>query len=87
MISKESRYDKKSRRGRKLRSYNWDMLDQNTSERENTVDFAEEEISSRKWVKNLWSEDAIKTAKGLLKSFGVKGTRRRAKIWVERQFV
>ncbi len=85
MISRETYFDGRIRRG-KLKSYDWSVFQRDVGERESTMSFIEGEFPSTEWLKRLTSKETIKTARGLLKSFGVAGTRRRGMIWMNKPF-
>ena len=54
-------------------------FDHGSSVREITYDFAENKISGRCWVNSMWPKSSKKVAQQLIRNFGVKGARLRAK--------
>lgn len=62
----------------------WDkVFDSNTSTKEETCDFAENRISGKQWIDNIWTPDSKKAARQMIREFGVKGTRSRAQRWAK----
>lgn len=61
----------------------WDeMFNHSTSHREETILFSEGG-SGAEWLRGLWCKVSKKTARTLIKEFGVEATRSRAKRWIK----
>lgn len=69
----------------KDRTIDWgELFNISTHHREVTSDFAEGVINGKQWIFIMYNRTSKNAAKDMIKEFGVKGTRRRAKIWVNR---
>jgi len=60
----------------------WDeTFNHSTSIREVTYEFAIGNICGTEWIRQLWCVYSTLSAKKLIRTFGVDGTRRRARRW------
>jgi hypothetical protein len=75
----------KVKRGRSnCTEIDWDeMFDHSTSAREVTEEFAMGVFTGTQWLEGLWYKPSREAAALMLKKFGVKGTRSRAKRWIK----
>lgn len=63
----------------------WSAFNQNTSEAETTMEFANGEISFKKWKDFIWSKDAKSALKALERNFTPTQILRRAKLWCKKE--
>ena len=64
----------------------YESFDMNTSDREDTMEFAEGFISRKEWIEGRWDKEVKKTAKLMIAKLGVKKARQRLCRWFNRDY-